>query len=336
MRRSGADWILVAIVFSTLAYWFLNVRYLTADLIVDRQLQITRESIDEALTRARLGTPEFSRALRAVGARKLGVAVPQPSALDTDPRYLANFADLIRSGDHVVIFEPMFDTKSEYPFTVAVINNSGSVECTGIVLDTNRVLTLDHCRNIKGVVEENQVHSSSKVIGVKRSKPFRVGGETELGLCILFTSKSLSAPACARADSTEVDAATKNLTAVGYGLTEITQASSPGSRATAVFTVTSNACNGTSNALPNGIPDASQFGCKAGKELVAKADLVKGGTCKGDSGGPLLLKRTDGTFAVAGLTRRAIDGIYKCGRESIFVRIDDTDSKNWIRTTTSP
>lgn len=333
MTRTWIRGVLVAMTLATLVYWIANSVHRGADVTRDRQLQITQDAIAAALKRARPGTPEFSRILGEEAARRMGVPAPPASPIDKDRRYLANLAAVIASQDKFVMFEPTFDINDEFPDIVAVLNGTSGIECSGVLLDPNRVLTLDHCLDVKGIVRAPQVQSKSTVVDVVRSKPHPVGKHKELALCMLFLQKtSFTGAGMPLASSTEIDQA-KGVTVGGFGLTEITQGSSPGTRGTAPFTVTSPACNGTG---PGGNPDESEFDCRTGFEVVAKAAVVKGGTCSGDSGGPLLLKRSDGKLAVAALTRRAIAGTAKCGRESIFVRIDDADSRTWINTTTAP
>jgi hypothetical protein len=328
MRRT-IDFLLVAAVGATVVLALLHLGE-----VADAQRRRTREAIEEAATHARVGTPEFFRLFRAGVARRLGAPPPPPSPQDADPRFLKNLAlEIGESMDQFVMLEATKDTNNDFPEAVAVLDNSKQPTCSAVLLDADRALTMNHCTGIKGIVPAPQVSVNSTIIDTTRSPPFTIDNNAELALTILFLKKSVTGAATRPlATTSDIDNARKG-TAVGYGLMSVNNRASPGTRASALFIVLSNSCSGTAQ---SGNPDASEFECVQGADLVAKADIQNQGTCNGDSGGPLLMPRSDGSLGLAALIRGPIKKQAGCGQTSIFVRLDRADVREWIDKTVIP
>lgn len=79
--------------------------------------------------------------------------------------------------------------------------------------------------------------------------------------------------------------------------------------------------------------EADEFGCKRGKEIVAGHRGLLKDSCRGDSGGPLYIKNSQGGYSILGATSRGLGNTENvCGDGGIYVRVDQF--LDWIRTET--
>jgi secreted trypsin-like serine protease len=76
-----------------------------------------------------------------------------------------------------------------------------------------------------------------------------------------------------------------------------------------------------------------RFGCLPGREIVAGQRGLRLDSCKGDSGGPLYIRKTKGEYSLLGATSRgARESFTTCGDGGIYVRVDLC--LDWIREVT--
>lgn len=293
----------------------------------ERQLIINRRVIKAASRVAAPGTPAFVPALRAAAARELKVQPPASGRFDHDPRFVKNLGGSVRVNDHFVIWDGSPDDDDHFRETVAVLNAAKNVICSGVVLASNRVITMQHCVGAAHVLTAKKVMGGTP-IEVTASAPFFVGGNSSLGVMMLFPKnpkETITGLTRAFASPAQINAC-QSIIAVGYGKTEALR---KGTRVFTDITVVSSSCSGT----VNGTADAVAYACVPSFEMVASDAAANHDhdTCHGDSGGPALIDQGNDTYLLAALIRQEVKG-KDCGGGSTFVRLDDKATQDWIAT----
>lgn len=182
-----------------------------------------------------------------------------------------------------------------------VLIRSGFEICSGVLLSPTLVVTVAHCvesrlpesfRVFSGTGREAEADKIS--VGVSRVgfSPFYRqdwGGNADLGYLVLEQPLPGTSSALVLSESDDLRALAsekgRETIVVGYGLSE---------------------------AKTSGIKFASPVAFKTMTGSEVYMGDARGDACRGDSGGPVFLRRPDGSFAVLGLTSRGPD---PCGSD---------------------
>ncbi|MCW2955015.1 MAG: peptidase and chymotrypsin/Hap [Conexibacter sp.] len=210
--------------------------------------------------------------------------------------------------------------------------------CTGTVVAPSLVLTAGHCAVddagatvpagdyavLTGALNLDDI-SGGQVLAVSRVIPAPTFDRTTLhdDAALLVLASPTSAPAIPLAgpsDGALVTAGTGSAIA-GWGLTNGADGTSAASRLQQATTsiVTDRTCT---RAYGSGSYDAASMVC--GSDTATRATS----TCNGDSGGPLLAKRGDGTWVESGITSWGADGCSP-SLPSVFTRVSHVSG--WIQ-----
>lgn len=271
----------------------------------------------------RLGYIEADLAVIRQALQRLSLSAETPT-LDIDPETGMPIehpvAAVAESGvPEVVNGVPTTD----FPDCCAVGNDT-RFTCTGTLIAPNVVVTADHCKDVKRVfLKGSNVEKldEGEVIPVQStfSHP-----EVDLKVLVLAQDSTVTPRRVAQAAA--IAAATEAI-AVGFGTVDPDGFIGYGQKRRTPDTVKifTRDC---------GEPGATkQYGCVAGREVVAGHHSRLTDTCRGDSGGPLYIQAADSEYVLLGATSRGMRGGFtNCGYGGIYVRVDLC--LDWIREVT--
>lgn len=241
-----------------------------------------------------------------------------------DDTYLENYRTLIQSGRIVGATR----RASEFADCVAV-GGEFNWCCTGTLIAPNVVLSAGHCD--EGACSCNvfigeDVNTPGQIIPVKeRFRHSDYNGSTLANdLVVLVLERDVEGVTPRPIASSEMIDAAILMRAVGYGNTDLGGSFGFGKRLLVDLPIVSSSChNDGTHRL---------YGCHPDREIVAGRKGLRRDTCRGDSGGPLLVEHND-TWWLAGATSRATDvSTVVCGDGGIYVRIDQY--LDWINDVT--
>ncbi len=212
---------------------------------------------------------------------------------------------------------------TDFPDCVAV-GSDDRFSCTGTLIAPNVVVTADHCKNVSRVfLKGNDVTrlAEGEVIAVQA-----MFSHPEVDLKVLVLAQDSTVTPRRVAQAADIAAATEAI-AVGFGTVDSDGFLGYGIKRRTPDTVRIM----TRDCGELGAP--KQYGCLAGREVVAGHHSRLTDTCRGDSGGPLYIQDADGEYLLLGATSRgARGGFTNCGYGGIYVRVDLC--LDWIREVT--
>lgn len=233
----------------------------------------------------------------------------------------------------------------DFPDIVGVSAADGEVACTGVLIKPDLVLTAAHCA-LQGISE--RIHIGNRrgqwdaTYKVARSRHALQSPDLPAGCWSLQCGRDLAVLLLegpvrdvtprAYADERVVDRA-KFYHVVGFGRTDPEATIRSETKREANVAAVSNGCEGR----VGGRPDRDVYGCEAGQEVVAGQVRDTADTCKGDSGGPLLMSAdgrtppaTSARYRLAGITSRPTSLARRiCGDGGVYERLT-SDARAWI------
>lgn len=231
------------------------------------------------------------------------------------------------------------DTNNEYPYVGLVVfydaAGAPSHRCTGTLLSDTVFLTAGHCTFGMARAQvwfDQQVRRSGGYpytggeLGTPHTHPgydeFRTFPNTsDVGVVVLDRPTTISGrgtfPTLGALDG--VDARTARFVAVGYGLQEVIpnfQADRDRYKASQMLTELNSALTGGYNARFTNAPGSG----------TGDGQTASGGTCFGDSGGPVFFS---GTRTIAAITSFGLNSTCKGG--DYAYRADIANTQDWVR-----
>lgn len=239
-------------------------------------------------------------------------------SLAEPPNFLAKSRDLEPVGPLVV--PGTIDQGGAFPGVVAV-GGGGRWECTGTLVGPRLVLTAKHCSWATAValgasVEQGQARPYLV------QEPAVVHSRADVALLRLVDAVPDARPHPLASRCPSVFSRPWEAELVGFGYRFATGAGGTGLRSSGKVTIAGLSC-ATAQA-----PAFSRLPCMNDLEFALRADPLAPDTCKGDSGGPVLV-RGHGRRVIVGVTSRHIAEGGGCGQGGIYVRADAIS--DWAR-----
>lgn len=207
---------------------------------------------------------------------------------------------------------------TDYPDCCAVGDDDGFY-CTGTLIAPRLVVTAKHCEGstrvfLKGSdirqLEDGEIR---RVIDEKRHP------DADIRVLILDSDSTVRPRHVAQ--GAEIGNPTK-ARLVGFGTVNLGGTIGYGVKRRVDVPITSLGCETQD--------EEDEFGCTRGKEIVAGHRGLLKDSCRGDSGGPLYIKNSQGGYSLLGATSRGLGNTENvCGDGGIYVRVDQF--LDWIR-----
>ncbi len=253
-------------------------------------------------------------------------------SVEADPRYQANLERMVgRSDDKIWGGERV--PAGLFPEAVAVLGNNEL--CTGVVIDSNVVLTAAHCvcdGASERVLVGERISSLQPNVAVAETKMHIdcAAARKEGDLALLVLAEDLAVRPAEIARTEWIDAAAE-IRAVGFGATGDAAMEPSGIKRQVDVPVTSAACSGDVVTAFGARSDTDYYGCGRGREMVAGQPRLDRDTCHGDSGGPVYVTGPDGGRYLAAVTSRGVGRTTHrpCGDGGIYTRLDGAHLR-WI------
>lgn len=265
-----------------------------------------RNGIDELAME--LGRGQGAAAGDARSSANRAAATASPAATDAD---LSNVIRPTRTDDpsSIVGGHPTID----FPDCCAVGSDSAYF-CTGTLIAPNVVVTAGHCPGVTrvfvGGVDITQPETG-ETIAVRDNFAH---DEADLRVLVLETDATAQPRHVANGTEIKIEPGDP-VRLAGFGTIDLGGRVGYGIKREVDVPLTSADCSASG--------DSSQFGCRPGTEVVAGHRGLARDSCRGDSGGPLYIQLSDGTYALLGATSRGIAGMPNvCGDGGIYVRVD--------------
>lgn len=249
--------------------------------------------------------------------------------------------------------------EGEFLDTVGVASlGDGDVGCTGVLIAPDVVLTAAHCisagysARVHIGRDRDNWQAEHAVSGVEHGfmsqhvppgcSPVRLKCGLDIAVLLLEEPVDGVRPRSLASDDL-VDSAI-SYRAVGFGRLDRNARIISRYKREARVTAVSNDCTGMVRSGPRrpNRPDEEVYGCEPSQEIVAGQMRSRTDTCKGDSGGPLLVgplgtgqADSNDEFALAGLTSRATSqSRTTCGDGGVYERLNP-NARTWINGATA-
>jgi endonuclease G len=202
------------------------------------------------------------------------------------------------------------DRDKDAPPLASVVSLFGhrGFSCSGVVVGPRHVLTAQHCLPAFAIGVGSDTRTARR---------HRVTGSTIFGkrldLALLVVRDPVKLPAVAVGG--DLGTFPKTVHIAGFGATGDQGVLDRGALHARSATINSSGCANR---------DAHRSGCSPGVELVVARGVARD-TCNGDSGGPVLERRSDGWHVIAITSRSVQRALLPCGDGGIYVRTDVID-----------
>jgi hypothetical protein len=274
----------------------------------DRQFVEVFQRALNAVVNTELPTEEAN-----VLARIARPPIPSAQSIFSDPNYVKNAREFIRSPSRIVGGVPTAD----FPDCVAVGSAAGWC-CTGTLIAPNVVLSAGHCAALCAdrVFLGLNVDGDGQAIPIAaahRHPQYATGG-LHNDLVVLILVEDVPGVAPRRVAAPEAITAAAFIRAVGFGTTDPWGTGGYGQRRVVDVPIATADC---------AADDAqSRYGCDELLELVAGAPFLDRDSCKGDSGGPAYVQAGSDWFLAGATSRATNEALRPCGDGGVYVRVD--------------
>lgn len=198
---------------------------------------------------------------------------------------------------------------------VVALANRGGIMCSGVVIAQQVVLTAGHCRGATHVLAGAGPSARLGRASVQRFVNHPSRG-VDLGLAILDSPLAVTPYGLV-----EGEVQTGSARVLGFGCEDSRNCFNLGRRT--YFDVTLSPHESSCS-----YDRSSELGCYPTTEMVLRRD-VGADTCRGDSGGPLLVRHKE-TWLVAAITSRGLAHTERpCGEGGVYTRV--APQLNWIQ-----
>ncbi|MBV9924086.1 MAG: trypsin-like serine protease [Acidobacteria bacterium] len=200
---------------------------------------------------------------------------------------------------------------TDFPDCCAVGSDEGFY-CTGTLIAPNLVVTARHCTDVTRVfLKGSDVSKPEQGLIVEVLKEV-AHPEYDIRFLVLKSAVDVKPRRVAR--GSEVGNP-KEALAVGFGTIDTDGEIGYGIKRKVKVPIASVGCSSSA--------DVKKFGCNQGKEVVAGHKGLLKDSCRGDSGGPLYIKNSQGSYSLLGATSRGLGNTQNvCGDGGIYVRVD--------------